>query len=279
MKTLGTIDNYHLPFITNNTERMRISNTGNVGIGTSSFDGTNPEKLLIDAGTTTSYNLVEGHGKINSYLQLNIQNDSSGTASSSDIVASANNGTESANFVDLGINSSGYSATGVLGGANNGYLYSTGNDFVIGNATTGKSLLLFTGGTNASNEAMRIDNNGKVGIATTSPQAKLDVGGDFKLGSSGTVLTGMFKTSVSITDNSNNISYTQSLTKTVTVTGAAVNGSVIVTPRSALPNGVGIAWSRVSASGSVQINFINSGAGVSGNQLLGTITFDITIIQ
>src|ERR1044072_1986055 len=30
LKTLGTVDNYDLPFITNNTERMRISSTGNV---------------------------------------------------------------------------------------------------------------------------------------------------------------------------------------------------------------------------------------------------------
>lgn len=34
IKMLGTIDNYDLPIITNNTERMRISSNGSVGIGT-----------------------------------------------------------------------------------------------------------------------------------------------------------------------------------------------------------------------------------------------------
>ncbi|THU32073.1 hypothetical protein FAM09_28240 [Niastella caeni] len=175
VKNLGTITNYHLPFITNNTERMRITNTGNVGIGTSTFDATYPEKLLVNAGTTTSYNLVNAKGSINSYLQLNIQNQSSGTAASSDIVATANNGTESVNFVNLGINSSGYSSTGVLGGANNAYLYSTGNDFVIGNSTSGKDLLFFTGGSSTTNERMRIDDAGLIGIGTSSPVVAFDL--------------------------------------------------------------------------------------------------------
>ena len=176
-KNFGTIDNFDLPFLTNNTERMRLSATGNLGIGSSSFNATNPEKLLVQAGTTTSFNLMQGHGKINSYLQLNIQNDSAGTAASSDLVATANNGDEAVNFVDMGINSSANTSTGVIGGANNAYLYSTGNDFSIGNSTAGKSLLLFTGGTAAANERMRIDGNGKVGIGTTSPSTALHIFG------------------------------------------------------------------------------------------------------
>lgn len=182
VKNLGTTSNYSLPFITNNTERMRITNTGNVGIGTSTFNGTNPEKLLVHAGTTSSYNLINAKGSINNYLQLNIQNLSSGTAASSDIVATANNGTESVNFVNLGINSSGYSSTGVLGGANNAYLYSTGSDFVIGNSIADKNLLFFTGGSNTTNERMRIDGNGNLGIATNAPASKLDVNGSAGLG-------------------------------------------------------------------------------------------------
>lgn len=119
--------------------------------------------------------------------------------------------------------------------------------------------------------------SGQLGIATTAT-AKLDVGGTFKLGASGTVLNNIIKTSVAITDNTN-ITYTVSLTKTATVTGATTNATVIVNPRTALPNGVGIAWARVSASNTVQINFTNTGAGVFGNQVLGTITFDITVIE
>src|SRR5688572_17021568 len=49
---LGTTSNYPLPFITNNTEKMRLLASGGLAIGATSLDATNPEKLLVDAGTT-----------------------------------------------------------------------------------------------------------------------------------------------------------------------------------------------------------------------------------
>jgi hypothetical protein len=262
-------------FATTN-ERMRIDGDGNVGIGSVTFDGTNPEQLLVDAGNTSSFNVISGKGTINNYLQLNIQNRSNGNAASSDVVASADNGTESANFIDMGINSSSYSTSGVLGGANNAYLYSTGNDFVIGNGIASKNLRFFTGGTAASNEAMRIDGNGNVGIGTTTPAADLDVAGTFKLGTSGSVLNSIIKGSISVTDNTNTV---QGATRTVsaTVTGATVNGSVIVNPRAALPAGIAIAWARVSSANTVTIGITNT-TGFLGSAL-GSITFDVTIIQ
>lgn len=176
MQNFGTTSNNHLPFITNNTERMRLSNAGNLAIGVTTFDGTNPEKLLVDAGTTSSFNVISGKGSINNYLQLNIQNRNTGGAASSDIVATADNGTESVNFVDLGINSSGYSNSGVLGGANRAYLYTTGNDFAIGNSTATKDLLFFTGGTATTNERMRIDAGGDVSIGGLAVIPKGSVG-------------------------------------------------------------------------------------------------------
>lgn len=169
LKTIGTSSNYDLPFITNNTENMRLTSTGRLGIGTSTFDATNPEKLLVDAGNTSSFNVISGKGTIDNYLQLNIQNKSAGNNASSDLVATANNGTETVNYVDLGINSSTYNVPAFnITGANDAYLYSTGNDFAIGNTTSGKALKFFTGGSVAGNERMRIDNNGNVGIGTTT---------------------------------------------------------------------------------------------------------------
>jgi hypothetical protein len=75
-------------------------------------------------------------------------------------VATANNGTESVNFIDMGINGSGNTSTGVLGGANTAYLYATGNDFVIGNSTNDKSLLFYTSTSNISTERMRVTTAG-----------------------------------------------------------------------------------------------------------------------
>ncbi len=149
-----------------------------VGIGTDNFTNGAREKLLVDAGNvSTSYNVISGKGNVNNYLQLNIQNRSSGDVASSDLVATANNGTETTNYVDLGINSSGFTNTTypIIGGANNAYLYSTGNDFVIGNGTLSRNLLFFTGGFAAANERMRITGTGSVGIGTTAPSTLLHV--------------------------------------------------------------------------------------------------------
>jgi hypothetical protein len=168
IKKFGTISAHDIPFITNNTEKMRLFSTGALALGTATLDATNPEKFLVSAGTTSSYNLMNAKGSINNYLQINIQNQSAGAVASSDLVATANNGSETANYVDLGINSSAYSSTGVLGGANNAYLYTTGNDFVIGSATAAKSLIFFTNGTAVTDEKMRISSTGSVGIGASA---------------------------------------------------------------------------------------------------------------
>ncbi len=171
LQNLGTTGAYDLPIITSNAERVRVTTTGNVGIGTSTFSGTNPERLLVDAGTNGSgnyQNVVVGKGNTNSYAQLNIQNYNTGTSASSDVVATSDNGNESTNYIDVGINGSGNTTSGVLGGANTAYLYTTGNDFSLGNATANKSLIFFTGGTAAGNERMRIDPTGDVGIGTST---------------------------------------------------------------------------------------------------------------
>ncbi|MBC7904911.1 MAG: hypothetical protein H7Y27_15905 [Gemmatimonadaceae bacterium] len=275
LEKFGTTSNFALPFITNNVERMRISATGGVSIGTASFNGTNPEKFVVDAGITSSVNAIVGKGSINSYLQLNIQNQSNGANASSDVVATADNGSETTNFIDMGINSSTNNA-GVMGDANDAYLYNIGQDLLIGTGSASKALVFMTGGTTqATNERMRIDGSGNIGVATIAPAAKLDVNGTFKLGSTGTVLTNMIKGSFNINDGTA-FDFENGRNITVAVTGATVNSTVIVNPRTVLPVGMSIAWARVISAGNVQIGFTNT---TSTPRSVGNITFDVTIIQ
>lgn len=180
---LGTTDAVDFVIKTSNTERARFTSGGSTGIGSTNFNSTNPEKLMVDAGTTSSFNVISGKGNLNNYLQLNIQNSNAGTGASSDVVATADNGSETANYVDMGINSSANTSTGVIGGANTAYLYGAGNDFAIGNSTSGKNLLFFTGGI-GSNERMRVGSTGNVGIGTTTPSQLLDVNGNISVANS-----------------------------------------------------------------------------------------------
>jgi hypothetical protein len=249
--------------------------TPNVGVGVNTFSA-NPEALLVYQNSSTSFNVIGGKGNLNNYLQLNIQNQNSGSGASSDLVATADNGNETTNYVDLGMNSSTYSAGAITGGADNAYLYSSANDFIIGNSIAGKNLIFFTGGTATTNEAMRINPTGSVGIANTNPQAALDVNGTVKIGTAGTVLNSLIRfTNQSITDNTA-FNYNQTRTETFTLAGVNQYATVIVTPRSALPTGLGLAYSYASAANTVLVTLTNaSGATIA----LGTVAFDITVIQ
>jgi len=175
----GTTGKTDLRFFTSNNEQMRINEGGRVGVGSPILDSLGPEKLLVDAGETSSYNVISGKGEIDNYLQMNIKNTSSGALASTDIVATADNGDESYNYIDLGINSSGSNnpAYPILNGAHKVYLYSTGADFIMGNGTSGKNLLFFTNGYTLANERLRISSTGDVGIGTSVVNGKLTVAG------------------------------------------------------------------------------------------------------
>ena len=84
----------------------------------------------------------------NSFVQINIQNiDSVGTLNSADFIATAPNGTDTANFVDMGINGNNFvSSAWTISKANDGYVYIDGGNLTLGTATAGKSIRFHAGG-------------------------------------------------------------------------------------------------------------------------------------
>ena len=110
--------------------------------------------------------------------------------------------------------------------------------------------------TNNNVTQMRIDHTGKVGLGILTPAATLDVNGSTKIGSNGTVLNHIIK--VTVNKNIPSIAAADQQLVTFSVSNAALNSSVYVSPATALPAGVIIAHARVSVAGTVEVAFYNA---------------------
>lgn len=222
---------------------------------------------------TSQQTLVNAIGSVNNYLQFNIQNKSNGTNASGDLVVTADNGSSSTHYIDLGINSSAYTQNN-WGYANGAYLYASDDTLRIGTQAS-KPLIFNTGGATNSNERVRIDPSGNVGIATTSPSAVLDVAGTFKLGANGTVqkneINFTVTTSGTVFLNTGSINVLTSiyaaagtdLTVDLTTLPASnrptsTRAVVTVSPAADLPTSVSIASAYLASTTSLKIRFINA---------------------
>jgi len=97
----------------------------------------------------------------NSYIQLNLQNQSNLANASTDLIVTCDSGNDTTGYLDFGINGSGYSVSSwTINGATDGYIYTQSSNLAIGTATAGNNLVLFTGGTNLANERVIIADSG-----------------------------------------------------------------------------------------------------------------------
>ena len=135
-------------FAANSTvTNLNVANGVNIGTNYSYFDYPNA--------------LLQVVGNDNLYAQIINQNLSNGTSSSTDFVAVNDIGTDTQNYIDLGINSSTWSNTQwTINGPNDGYLYVDSGSLSIGTDTSGKTVTFFTGGTLASNLRVTINDAG-----------------------------------------------------------------------------------------------------------------------
>lgn len=118
------------------------------------------------------------------YTQINIQNLGSGSSTTADVVATANDGTDSANYIDMGINSSTYADPSyTIGYAHDGYLYVNGGNISLGTQTSGKAIVFHTDGTLAANEAGRITSGRWVLGGSDDTLNKLQVNGNVRISS------------------------------------------------------------------------------------------------
>jgi len=150
--------------------------------------------LTLDGtlGTTLPNSTFQSFATANTYIQTNQQNLSSGASASADNVLTADNGTDTQNYVDLGVASSGYNdATFPAILPNSGYLVSTGTDLRIQAGTNGavsavdKDIVFNAGLLTLAGERMRIKGlTGNVILNGTNPTdtgEKLQVYGSSKV--------------------------------------------------------------------------------------------------
>ena len=141
---------------TPNTGTTKLYVSGNVNvIGSGIFsNGSTPAVTLLN-------NPLSVVGSGNSYLQLNIQNRATGATSSADLVITANNGTDNANYINLGINNSGYNDPAFSNGSGlDGYLFIDGGNLDIGTRTAGRAIEFHAGGTTLGSTIARISQSG-----------------------------------------------------------------------------------------------------------------------
>lgn len=143
--------------------------TGNFGFNTNVLNAANVTLTNLQVqgnsnfgGAWAGYDypnaIIQIDGNVNSYDQVLSQNHNTGTQASTDFVATADNGSDGSNYIDMGINGSNYSNTQwTISGPDDGYLYTSDGNLTIGTAATSKVLKVHIGGTLAQNQVLLVN--------------------------------------------------------------------------------------------------------------------------
>lgn len=263
--TGGHITNSSTVFIGNNTVNTTLNNSS---LSTNSV--TVQSKIQI--GNAAGYNfgslaLIEIDANANSYQQIVIQNANTGNNASSDLVITADTGNDSVNFIDLGINGSNYLQSAFnIGGALDGYLYSSNSNLAIGTAANNGVISFHANGTTSSDVKMTVNataigipNNVSLVIGNSTVNTVLSSTTRTVANATGTITITpasitvaanatsnivVGNSTVNVAINSSSIAITSNTFNLGSNTNAA-NGYTY------LPNGFKLTWGWVSANSSV----------------------------
>lgn len=113
----------------------------------------------------------------------------------------------------------------------------------------------------ANSTTLRLTNDGELGINVAVPQALLDAGGTFKLGTNGTVNNAIIRDTISL---GNLLIGANGSTEMINFIANIVSGGIVsVSPSADLPDGIVIAWARAQ-TGAIKIHFRNvTGAAIN----------------
>ena len=151
-----------------------VNTVGYFGPGNSTIGLTNPLAVFT--------------GNVNGYTQVQIQNTNAGGANTSaDFIATAPNGTDTTNYIDMGINGNAWNTSSwTVSGANDGYLYVDGGNLTLGTDTVGKTVVIHVGGTYANNIVATFSAN-NIGATSGNVATMAVVGGLGLIGTAGNI--------------------------------------------------------------------------------------------
>ena len=113
------------------------------------------------------------YGNVDDYQEINVQNTSTETSASSDLVVTGSDGDETFHYLDIGINGQGFDDPEfTITGAGGAYVYADQAELAIGSTGT-LPIKFFIGGTLVNNEVMRITPEGHLGIGEAAPTSHL----------------------------------------------------------------------------------------------------------
>jgi len=136
-----------------------VANTSGIFFG-DTVTGNNAIIAGVPAFTSLGSNIVaQFSGNVNSYSQINFENINSGNRASTDYVATADNGNDTNNYVNMGIASSTYDYPDFSAfGPNDAYLHNNGGNLLINNETPGKIIKFVVGGSLGSDLIATLSN-------------------------------------------------------------------------------------------------------------------------
>lgn len=155
-----------------------IGNTAYSILGNNTSSTSNPPSTLqsfilgTPSYTPSSTTFEQDTTSVNGYAQAILRNSSNGASASADFVAENDIGTDTTNYIDMGINSSGFSGAGPINIASGGYVYTQTGALSVGTVAN-QTLHLFANNT----DAITITGAGAVAISgnpTTTTQSSTD---------------------------------------------------------------------------------------------------------
>jgi len=256
---------------------------GNSGVFYGDGNGFGALYAGITGYTALPSTVLQTAADVNSYAQNNFENTNNGNQASTDWVATAANGTDTTNYIDMGITSGTWDGTqsnslGTSLRANDGYLYvqggTGGGNLVVGTSSPGTALKINVGGTGSGYISAVFNQAGNASISTTTGALVLTGG----LGLSGNINAGGTITGTRITGTSVNAGaignitpgtgqFTTLITQNTATVNALVSNSFI--------NGTSLYSSGpISAVGTITGASLVSNGSISGTSLYASGTIN-----